>query len=811
MSQDLISYTDDGKTLEYVPSRITTITIISSCTTIYGKSSGDYAFRDAKNDIVEVIFPGDSKLVTISPYAFYNCTRLSKIDISVCSALETIDSYAFNSCSSLTTINFPSVLTTINQRAFSSSGLTSVSIPKSTTTIGSYAFSSCKSLSSFSFEKGSLISSLPDHMLAYCDKIKSFEIPANLQSLRGDAFDSCWFIESFTVDSDNKYITVHEGKAVLSSNDENLDMFAIGLKGSFTVPSSVKVIKGMSFMGASINYITFSDQLNTIEIYAFAYSQIKKFNFPNSLRTIGDSAFRGCTQLATVVFTEGIEEIGSNALRSCTNLQTVVFPSSLKKLNGGVFTDCPDDISITFDETSNLKFDMTNYWIINKDATFLTQCLSENTNYIINKTFKTIGSSAFYQRTTLTTLEFEKDSALEEIESQAFALCYNLQTIKFPQSLTSIQSQAFDNCYKLSSIDFSQCSSLKTIGSSAFVNCSAAAYISFYSSTQSENQRFLLSDTETNISSKAFYNCTKATEVTLPSNTHNIAESAFQYCTSLSQISIPDSCKSIGQYAFSNCSSLEICIFEESSSIESISSYMFHSCTQLSQIVFPSNLKNIESYSFGYTGFENFTSPSTVETIERYAFEGCTSLKVFTIPQGNLTEIGEYVFSGCTLFEKIINNNPDSFSIWNGALFNKEKTEFIILPQNSKVIYFSLPETLRTLRACSLENVASLEYVFIPTNLTEIKAYAFRNCTNLRSINIPKNITIGEDVFEGCNKLQCGLSIENPSTDYLNELVTKSKLPKRCIKQCEYICTCQSSIVPFKYYSVLISLIMSHN
>ena len=75
-------------------------------------------------------------------------------------------------------------------------------------------------------------------------------------------------------------------------------------------------------------------------------------------------------------------------------------------------------------------------------------------------------------------------------------------------------------------------------------------------------------------------------------------------------------------------------------------------------------------------------------------------------------------------------------------------------------------------------------------SLTEIGQNAFMNCINLYQINIPSTVqSVGPSAFLGCYNLQCGLKIENNSTSFRSSLVTVSKIPQRCIKQCISQCT----------------------
>ena len=60
----------------------------------------------------------------------------------------------FYNCSKLKSITLPSSVTTINNSAFQTTGLTSISIPVKVTSIGLQAFYSCSNLKTVTIEDG---------------------------------------------------------------------------------------------------------------------------------------------------------------------------------------------------------------------------------------------------------------------------------------------------------------------------------------------------------------------------------------------------------------------------------------------------------------------------------------------------------------------------------------------------------------------------------------------------------------------------------------------------------------------------------
>ncbi len=145
------------------------------------------------------------------------------------------------------------------------------------------------------------------------------------------------------------------------------------------------------------------------------------------------------------------------------------------------------------------------------------------------------------------------------------------------------------------------------------------------------------------------------------------------------------------------CTDTEIVIPAEygGEKVIGISYDAFKDCTSITSVVLSSGIKTISSYAFdGCTGLTSITIPDTVETIYSSSFSGCT----------NLTEI-------------IISENNKDYSVDNGVIYNKEKTQLCAyLPSNTA------------------------ESFTVPDGVTDIEGHAFSYC-NLTSIVISKDVT----------------------------------------------------------------------
>ena len=97
---------------------------------------------------------------------------------------------------------------------------------------------------------------------------------------------------------------------------------------------------------SSITYYGNEYPVYSINNGAFRRSKITSITLPNSLKYIGDGAFKNCTNLAFITIPDGIETIGSNTFWNCKSLISISLPNSLKEINNGAFKNCYDLTSV---------------------------------------------------------------------------------------------------------------------------------------------------------------------------------------------------------------------------------------------------------------------------------------------------------------------------------------------------------------------------------------------------------------------------------------------------------------------------------
>ena len=332
---------------------LTSITIPNSVTRI-----GDYAFRYCSS-LASITIP--NSVTSVGTGAFQGCSSLTSVTIG--NSVTIIGSYAFSDCSSLTSVTIGNSVTTIGSYAFQGcSSLLSITIPNSVTSIGNYTFQGCSSLTSVSI--GNSVTSIGSSTFSGCSSLTSVTIPNSVKSIAMYAFSYCSSLTSVTIG--NSVTTI--GSYAFQGCSSLL---------SITIPNSVTSIGNYTFQGCSsltsvsignsvtsIGSSTFSgcssltslkvDQGNTVydsrdncnAIIKTATNELivgcQNTVIPNSVTSIGDGAFSGCTGLTSVTIPNSVTSIGKYAFSYCSSLASVTCEAvNPPQLGTSVFYNVP--------------------------------------------------------------------------------------------------------------------------------------------------------------------------------------------------------------------------------------------------------------------------------------------------------------------------------------------------------------------------------------------------------------------------------------------------------------------------------------
>ena len=687
--------------------------------------------------------------------------------------------------------------------------------------------------------------------------VTKIKIPKNLVNLEPGCFSGCQHLQSIEVDVQNPNLRMEDTILVDIVNNRPIAILGgelpegitridagliTGSAESVTIPASVTYIAPDAFNDFKGNIIIDEDNETYWSygniIFLKADDSVWTFGtnvtWPSTLTTIPNNAFENHIvynskyyarpDIETAVIENGVTTIGDYAFKECTELTSVDIPNSITNIGRDAFY-FKDDISENLDKiniTSIESWCNIEFYNDSSNPLYCGGSLYLNgqkiTNLVIPNTITKINEYTFcgYKQLTNVTIP---DSVIE-IDYYAFNNCKNLTSISVGSGLNEVHIWAFNGCSNVQTVTVSNGNTTFYLGVNGLVrksdnmvmisglnfttpndpNFTQIGYTeleynpvkpnltlspsikriygkNYYSSLARKIQGITLNNTLEEIGDYTFrkyYDEDYYLEnITIPNTVTKIGTDAFFSQKFITSIVIPNSVTSIGAGAFSYTNLTSVVL---PNNITEIGPSVFKSCERLTSLNIPASVKSIVSGSsdssfYGCKNLETITvDPNNtvydsrnncnaiIETATNKVILGCKN----TVLPNTVTEIANCAFINLDLTNVVIPNSVtkidiDSFvNCTGGEVVDKITYVGSIL---LKVNYqyeseYTIREGTTVISSKAFYYCSNATSITIPNSVIQIQSNAFERCSNLTSITIPENVeTIGSSAFGSCSKL----------------------------------------------------------
>ena len=702
--------------------------------------------------LAEAVVPDTAKYV--GAYAFYNCT--SMVNATIGTTTESIGECTFYNCEKLETVVIGYSVKSIGDYAFYNCALGRVSVPSATTVIGNFAFAKNSNLTKATLRKNLL--TIGDGAFKDCSLLSTISIPTTVTSIGDEAFENCTSIASVTIPTG-----VTEIKKRTFSNCSSL--------ANVTIKGEVTSVGESAFLNNAFTAIQLPESLKTIGSSAFKNcGKLEKITLPNNTANIGNAAFLNCSALHLVSVPDSVASVGQNVffyndditveirknsgtvadkLLAQQGIHHAILDENISAIGKNVFDSCYELSSVTY---GNETVKAGEYKLSKSIKTISSEAFKDNPllrNLIVPDTLGTIGDNAFYNAiqsgyhckdVTVTFYYVNGEIAANILNSQY------VSHIVVNDNIHALGEKAFFNMPVLETVSLPD--TISSVGANVFANPGKKVMATFrgvdgtidasvYDGKTSGVCYLYIEDGIKNIGKNAFANSDTVLGVEIV-NTDTIDDYAFSNCPAMKQLYI-DSVVNINDYAFYNDIAIDDIVINQN--LINIGSHAFDSCKLIPKVKLPNTVRNIGAYAFyDCNSMKSINIPVGVDKINEYTFFGCASLLSVDLPN-TVKSIGDYAYYGCVLVNDLsLGNAVESIGAY--AFYNCNKVKEILLP-----------DSLKSIGNYAFRSCSSITEITIPDSVTQLGDCVFYACTGLERAEFGTGIVkIGNSEFYGCVK-----------------------------------------------------------
>ena len=693
------------------------------------------------------------------------------------------------------TITFDGPVTSIGEDAFfRSSLLTSIIIPDRVINIGYHAFYECSSLTSVIISNS--VKSIGNGAFFGCSSLLSITIPDSVTSIGESAFDACLGLEVIVVENENTtYDSRNSCNAIIETAT---NVLVTGCKKTI-IPNTVMSIGESAFRNCNLmTSITIPNSVTSIGEEAFAYCyNLNSVTIGNSVTNIGRHAFRYCSMMF-ITIPNSVTSIGEGAFSYCRQLTSVKIGNSVTNLDASAFSNCSQLSSIiSLAPIPPEVMDTSAFTNVVKTIPIYVPCGSVeayksadgwNAFTNIQEPLPQFIISVSSQSNEMGEANVDRNTYCEGVQISATAydgyhfVQWSDGNTDNPRTLTVSQDMELTAEFEKDVDPTWQIKYTSTDGNIVTPTNEDDFGVNIVSNTYKNGVGTITFDGPvTTVGYFVFNQSTTLQTVVLPNTVNYIGEAAFQLCSSLTSINIPNGVTNIEHHAFAGCSSLTDITLPNS--VSSLGDHAFYSCSSLRSVELSENMTTIEGWTFSLcTSLSSITIPNSIMTVEQYAFN---ETAWYNNHNDGLVYANDYVlynYKGEASANTQLEIREGTKVISSHAFYGKKNIVSVVLPNS-----------ITTIGTYAFDGCSSLASINIPDEITTIGSVAFRN-TALTSIRLPESITyVGYYAFKDCAALDT-IYLESSTPPGMSSEAFTNTSVSTCVIPCGTLAAYETSV-----------------
>ena len=295
--------------------KLTEVTLHEGLTTIE-----DAAFSFC-GGLISVTIP--ESVTSLGSYVFHNCTALT--EAKVLGHVNIIEESTFANCYSLQSVTLPAGLEVIDGRAFSGClRLSYVNLPEGLVYIGNNAFAECRALESITLPDS--VETIEEYAFSFCENLREMNIPENVSYIGHRVFSGCAAMTGIWVAEENIFYSSDSYGVLYNKYKTLLMCYPAGKTGEYVIAETCMTIGNEAFAGSGLTWV----------------------EIPCEVTSIGDAAFRYCTELRSVTIPASVTLLSTSVFEGCSSLSHVHLMGDMFTIYASAFYGCAEEMTLCY-------------------------------------------------------------------------------------------------------------------------------------------------------------------------------------------------------------------------------------------------------------------------------------------------------------------------------------------------------------------------------------------------------------------------------------------------------------------------------